>query len=133
MAQYRIVWDTIKNSTVALISLLSSKEVLADYSASNYTPTAVDTEGTDKVSAHLKGIDTRISQLSGGAVTDFDVGVGGQTVFTVSGLVAESVLNVWIQGIKQREGASHAFTRQTGQITFTESVPEGSWVQVQVG
>ena len=35
----------------------------ANYTPSNYTPTQVGSEGTDKISAHLKGID---AELTGG-------------------------------------------------------------------
>jgi hypothetical protein len=39
---------------------LTGKRIKADYTPSNYTPTAVGVETTDKVSAHLKGIDEAI-------------------------------------------------------------------------
>ena len=208
MSQFRVIYDTVKQHFVALTSFLSAKEVLAENSAVNYAPEEVDSEGTDKVSAHLKGLDIRIGQIVGGSVVfeNFDVGaggqsefqlasnissnqiidvhingrrqregdgyswerdsdldkiifsetipegswvevalhgtpfnlydyasdVGGQTVFSIPNLTSESILGVWIDGTKQREGSSYAFTRQTGQITFTETVPEGSWVHVQV-
>jgi len=40
---------------------VSEKDMPADYSPSNYTPTQVASEGTDKTSAHLKGIDLQLS------------------------------------------------------------------------
>lgn len=46
---------------------LNSRDVPANYSPTNYTPSQVASEGTDKISAHLKGIDTAIGSLGGSA------------------------------------------------------------------
>lgn len=40
---------------------LNSRDLPANYTPSNYTPDQVASEGTDKVSAHLKGIDNFLS------------------------------------------------------------------------
>ena len=68
------------------------------------------------------------------ALTEFNTEVpgGGQTIFAVTGLEVTSRLTVFIDGRLQREGGGFAYTRDAGadNITFSESVPEGSWVQV---
>jgi len=50
----------------------------ATYTPSNYTPAQVGTEGTDKVSAHLKGIDSAITGGSSSiAVYESDLSFNG--------------------------------------------------------
>lgn len=39
---------------------LNSQDIPANFSPSNYTPVAVGSEGTDKISSNLKGIDNKI-------------------------------------------------------------------------
>lgn len=46
---------------------VNSQSVPANYTPSNYTPTQVSSEGADKVSAHLKGIDAAITGSSSSA------------------------------------------------------------------
>lgn len=43
---------------------LNSRDIPANFSPSNYTPVAVGSEGTDKVSSNLKGIDNKIFSSS---------------------------------------------------------------------
>jgi len=103
------------------------------YTPTNYTPSAVSSEPADRVSAHLKGIDTKIGTLA--RPTDFNFTTSGATSnFTVTGLASDSLVNVWVQTQKQREGASFAWQRNVGQqrIEFTEAVPDGFWVQIQI-
>jgi hypothetical protein len=42
---------------------VNSRTIPANFTSSNYTPTQVGSEGTDKVSSHLKGIDTKFSTI----------------------------------------------------------------------
>lgn len=51
---------------------VNSRVIPAHYTASNYTPAQVASEGNDKVSAHLQGID---SALGAAGVTPGDIGV----------------------------------------------------------
>lgn len=44
---------------------VNSQLIPANYTPTNYTPTQVVSEGTDKVSAHLKGINNALSGSSG--------------------------------------------------------------------
>ena len=48
---------------------LNSRKIPANYDPSNYTPDQVDGEGSDKVSAHLKGLDVKVA--GGGGTIDF--------------------------------------------------------------
>jgi hypothetical protein len=51
---------------------LNAREISANFSApSSYTPTQLASEGTDKISAHLKGIDSTLGSLGG---TTGDIG-----------------------------------------------------------
>jgi len=43
---------------------LNSRDVPANYTPSEYSPSQVATEGNDKVSAHLKGINTRLGEIA---------------------------------------------------------------------
>lgn len=47
----------------------NGQDVPANYTPSNYTPTQVASEGTDKISAHLKGIDAVVTGGGGGNLT----------------------------------------------------------------
>lgn len=71
-----------------------------------------------------------------GSFSDFNTTVpgGGQTIFSVTALEGNSTLTVMIDGRLQREGAGNAFTRDAGAdtITFTEVVPEDSWVFIRL-
>lgn len=55
---------------------VNAQDVPANYSPSNYTPAQVATEGNDKVSAHLNGINTKLgaaidaSQIADGSVSN---------------------------------------------------------------
>lgn len=44
---------------------LNARDLPANFTPTNYTPTEIDGEGTDKTSAHLKGIDIQLSSSSG--------------------------------------------------------------------
>ena len=66
---------------------------------------------------------------------DYDVGAGGQVNFVVSqAFTALSKIDVFINGRKNREGASHDYTRNTAlnRIEFKYTVPENAWVEIRV-
>lgn len=46
---------------------VNSRSMPANFTPSNYTPTQVGSEGNDKVSSHLKGIDAALAGSSGSA------------------------------------------------------------------
>lgn len=65
----------------------------------------------------------------------FDVGVGGQAQFTVSqAFTAQSKIDVFVNGVLKREGASYDYQRTLPQnrIDFTFTVPQFSWVMIRV-
>lgn len=75
--------------------------------------------------------------VSAGGFTDndFDVGGGGQTTFTIpGGLTVQTKVDVLRNGQLMREGASRDYQRNTGtgQIIFTYTVPQNSWIRVRV-
>jgi hypothetical protein len=49
---------------------VNSRELPANFTPSNYTPAEIASEGNDKVSAHLNGIDSEIGTLSAGIITE---------------------------------------------------------------
>ena len=49
---------------------VSSRDLPANFTPSNYTPAQVASEGTDKVSAHLKGLDTALGS-GGGSLSKY--------------------------------------------------------------
>lgn len=57
---------------------VSSRNMPANFTPTNYTPAQVATEGNDKVSAHLKGIDTTLGTIGS---TSGDIGL---TSFTAA-------------------------------------------------
>lgn len=62
---------------------VSSKVLPAGYTPVNYTPIEVSSEGADKTSAHLKGIDSKL--VAGGWITSIKVAAaGGATNYTAS-------------------------------------------------
>jgi len=81
-------------------------------------------------------IDPASLQGGGGFVDEhFDVGPGGQSNFTVAQAFTEqSKIDVWRNGIKQREGSGNSWQRNTSlnRIEFTSTVPENAHVEVRV-
>jgi hypothetical protein len=67
---------------------------------------------------------------------NFDVGAGGQSVFSVdpTPIAAETEIDVWINGRLMREGASDDYQRDTGnnEIEFNYTVDEDAWVFIRV-
>lgn len=62
---------------------LNSRDVPANFTPTNYTPAQVASEGTDKVSAHLKGIDNKVAAQMSNALTSAHIFVGnGSNVAT---------------------------------------------------
>lgn len=67
---------------------VNSRDLPANFTAINYTPDQVGSEGTDKVSAHLKGIDNRFAVLApaGDIGSTSFTGDQAQTSAAVTGL-----------------------------------------------
>lgn len=111
---------------------VSSRSLPANFTPSNYTPSQIASEGDDKTSAHLNGIDNKLNFFDD---DDYDVGVGGQTNFvSTNDITASNKVDVFVNGRLQREGASHDYQRTpaTNTISFNSTVPENAWVRIRV-
>lgn len=79
---------------------------------------------------------TTIGAVGGGFTdNDFDVGVGGQSLFLIaSGFTAGQKIDVWVNGRKQREGATYDFVRNVGPktITLNYTIPQNAWVSIRI-
>lgn len=112
---------------------VNSRGLPAHYTPNTYTPAQVGTEGNDKVSAHLRGINNKF--LNPFNDDDFDVSAGGQTEFTsTSDITTTNDVDVYVNGRLQREGVSNDYTRDAAldKITFNYTVPENAWVRLRV-
>lgn len=87
---------------------VSDKVIPSAYTPSAYTPTQVDSEGTDKISAHLKGIDQALSSivppqiLTGTltnnatvAITGSELGVGKKTAEYMYYINRQNDIDAW--------------------------------------
>lgn len=76
----------------------NARDIPANYTPINYTPAQAGSEGTDKVSSHLKGVDSALGSISGGDLTIDSSSVIGGTANKVlfensSNQVSEGDLN----------------------------------------
>lgn len=64
---------------------VNSRVIPANYTPSSYTPTQVASEGTDKISAHLKGINNAIAAVSSETVSliSTDITLAVNTIYLV--------------------------------------------------
>jgi len=114
---------------------VNSRSLPANFTPSNYSPSQVGSEGVDKTSAHLKGIDDKLATVLSFNDDDYDVGVGGATDFVSSNdITLTNQLDVYINGRLQREGVSNDYTRDAAldKIVFNFTVPENAWVRLRV-
>jgi len=63
-------WGTTGNK-------VNTHHIPANFTPSNYTPTQIVSEGTDKASAHLKGIDLALSSAGGIKIFQSDLAFNG--------------------------------------------------------
>lgn len=128
---------------------IQANKLPVNYSPSNYTPVATGGEGLDKLSAHLKGIDTTIKNVidtPGGyydtsVLVDTPIGVGGayydttHTVFTLpNGETYNSntdELLVYVNGVLFEDGSDFNYEVSTSAttVTFLQQIPEHSRVR----
>ena len=111
---------------------VSAQSLPANFTATNYTPAQVGSEGTDKVSAHLKGLNTKVADVK--VFTDYNFTVSGspQTVFSIPNFGTSSRVDAWVQGFKQDPSSAFTTDGSAHTLTFTEAVPVGYWVNLQV-
>jgi len=120
-----------------------------DYTPTNYTPVPVNEETDDKLSAHLKGLDTALSGAGLGTLTYYDssvlvttdIGVAGtgynnsHTIFTLpnsetyNGTIDE--LLVFVNGIAWEDGVDFNYQNSTTATTITAltAIPKNSRVR----
>jgi hypothetical protein len=67
-------------------------------------------------------------------IEDFDVVIEGTTFTTTQDFGSTSIIEVWKNGQKVREGSSNDFTRDhlNNQVIFNSPVPTGTWVQIKI-
>ncbi len=71
----------------------------------------------------------------GFVVEEFDVGAGGVTeVQLVTDVWAGQTIDVMINGVEKRLGASHDWTLDDGnnKILFNYSIPQNAWIKVKI-
>lgn len=107
---------------------VSSRDVPANFTPSNYTPSQVAAEGTDKVSAHLKGIDTAlgtVASVSGDiALTSFTIANNQSSPANVTGLsFGAGVRSARVQYSIFIDASSDTF--ESGEILIIQKT--GSW------
>lgn len=77
---------------------INARHLPANFTATNYTPAQVASEGTDKVSAHLNGIDAALSAAGAVGVFVADLSFNGvvtQVDTTVSTTVSDATFARW--------------------------------------
>lgn len=72
------------------LSDINAQSFPAIYTPTNYTPNQVTTEGNDKISAHLKGIDTSL-----GNKQPLDADLTAIAALTTTGILARTAVNTW--------------------------------------
>lgn len=120
---------------------VNAQAIPATYTPTNYTPSNVASEGTDKISAHLKGIDTALATAGGGSyasfslannqtspanITDltFDSSVSGFQLFLTVSIDATTDLNEAFQLVGINTGSSWELSTQSfgtddSQVVFS--------------
>ena len=83
---------------------LNSQDVPANFTPTNYTPTQVGSEGTDKTSAHLKGIDVELAGVLASSTGDID-----ETSFAGANNVAAAAN---VTGLAFANGTVRSFSAQ---------------------
>jgi hypothetical protein len=67
-------------------------------------------------------------------IEDFDVVIAGTTFTTSQDFGSTSILEVWKNGQKVREGNDKDFTRDhlNNQIVFNSTVAAGTWISIKI-
>ena len=106
---------------------VGGKTLPAGNTASNYTPNEVDTEGTDKISAHLNGINDTLGNVPQGAADDVSPAgvalVNNQAIFlNISDLLFSSVNTISFSAIISTKIDA---TADVGEVFNIEGVYNG--------
>ena len=84
--------------------------------------------------------DTVTGKIKGGnnpgvpTITDFDVGIGGQSQFIIGTITSQTYIEVLVNGVELREGATYDYERNVGssRIDMNYTVPQNAWVRIKV-
>lgn len=86
----------------------------------------------DTVTGKLKAT----SVAPGGFVSEaFDIGVGGASFVQLTAIIdADQTIEVSINGVDKREGATNDWTRDVGnqKILFNYTIPQNAYIKVKV-
>lgn len=99
---------------------VSAKSFAAGFSPTNYTASQVDSEGTDKVSAHLKGINTKFGLLAGASfINELFSGDGVEDTLTILEPFTETTsIDVFYNGVLKEEDSDWQRDPETNTIQY---------------
>ena len=97
---------------------VGDKSVPSLYNPSNYIPDQVSSEGIDKISAHLKGIDTKLGLLSVGGFSSEGFNSDGVSTDYLVAQAFGSItkIDVFFNGILKEEGLDWERDSSTNEI-----------------
>lgn len=120
---------------------ISAKTFVVGFTPTTIVPEQVGSEGDDRVSAVLKGIDTKLGQIAAGVVNFTDQyfsGNGSASRVTLSqNITPTTALDVFVNGIQQEEGVDWARDSASEEVIFYGSsgvespFPAGSRIRVR--
>ena len=106
---------------------VSGQQVPSNFTPSNYTSTQVASEGVDKISAHLNGIDLKIGQITAGYVDEFFTPDGIVTTYQlVTDISASSSIDVFWNGLLLEETADWTRNESLDQINISPALTDGT-------
>lgn len=112
---------------------VSAQAMPASFSPSSYTPEEVASEGTDKVSAHLKGIDLQLANLGATFTDEFFTSNGVATEFQlVSSITSSTLIDVYWNGILQEETADWTRDDVNERIQISPALPSDTRLRVRI-
>jgi hypothetical protein len=108
---------------------VNGQTVRAHYSSPvNYTPSEVSSEGTNKISAHLKGIDTALAGAGGETSNSFTIANNQASFANITPLLFTGPATAGVHvryTIKRKTDA--ASKQETGVLLLTYDEFNGSW------
>lgn len=119
----------------SVVGKVSARSLPAYHTAVNYIPVIVDSEPVDRLSAHLRGVDTKLGLLAGsGFVEENKVLTSpSSSVFPAFDFEIDTIMEVHIFGRLQEEGVTKSYTREAGAnaLYFTETLPTDTLIQMK--
>lgn len=119
---------------------VSARTFLAGFSPENYIPALTDTEGLDKISAHLKGIDQKLGAIVSASFTDqLFVGDGVSTELLVTNTFSASQkMDVFFNGVLSVENEDWQRDATTNKIQYlnndgdVDAFPNNAEIRVRI-